>query len=1029
MSVDLGGTAHPQHAWNNTAASYPDSASLVELFAHQVRRRGDAVAVSAAGVELTYADLDRWADRLAGHLLDVGVEPGEPVGLLGERGWCVPAAMLGILRAGGAYVPLDRSDPIARLRMLVDELAVRRIVTMPGCDGLLDRIPGYPVESFRDGPTVTPRPVRVDAGSAAYVMFTSGSTGTPKAVAVPHRAVTRLVIGADYVDLTPDDRVAHTGHLSFDASVFEIWGALLNGARLVVVDSDVLLDPGRLAEFLRRERITVLWLSAGVFHQCAGALPGMFGELRYLISGGDVLIPDAVREVLRAGAPRALLNGYGPTENTTFSATHRVVEVPAGAARIPIGRPIANSTCYVVRDDGTLADVGEEGELVVGGDGVALGYVNSPALTAARFVPDPYARRPGARRYRTGDRARWLPEGVLDFLGRRDRMVKLRDVRIELDEVEAVLHTHPRLRGAAVTTAGAEPASRALVAFYTAGDAGGCPPTGSELRAFLAQQLPAAMVPARYVLLDRIPLTPAGKVDRVALGHRAASVFAAASGVDTRGRARQPVTPVQVGLARLWAELLDATDLTLDASFFELGGNSLLAARVFARLQAMFGIPPEAGRFLTRRLLADPSLEACAEAVVEARDRSLRQDDTGASLDLVREARSDVPLPARPGGGHPGTDVLLTGATGFLGSYLLRELLAAGRRVHCLVRAVDEERARHRLTAAQARYDLGDLPLDRVLPVAGDLAAPLLGLEPATFDRLARDVGQVVHSAAYVNFTYPYHHLAPVTVGGTREVIRLAGRHHGAAVHFVSTMAVLAAFAGTGVRTVTEDTALAYPERLYMGYPETKWVAEEMLRHAAAAGLPVAVYRPYEIAGDLRTGGWNLESATCALFRVIADVGAAPDVDLPLDLVPVDVLARQITHIALGAPPATGTYHLANPRPGVLDDMVRRLRAHGYPVRPMPLDQWVREVVGFVSRSPDHPFAPFIPLWVDRSPLSGLVVKEMYLGRHFPAFTRDRAEAALAGTGIDVPPVDDALLDHYIAFFQRSGFLPAPPGC
>jgi thioester reductase-like protein len=370
------------------------------------------------------------------------------------------------------------------------------------------------------------------------------------------------------------------------------------------------------------------------------------------------------------------------------------------------------------------------------------------------------------------------------------------------------------------------------------------------------------------------------------------------------------------------------------------------------------------------------------------------------------------------------SQILLTGASGFLGGYLLRRLLdVPGTRVHCLVRAGDDRAARERLAAQQARYGLGGLPAGRVVALAGDLGRPRLGWDEERFAAYGRIADVILHAGAYVNFTYPYAHLAPVTVGGTAELIRLAAGR-GVPLHFVSTLAVIAGFGAAGVRSVDEDTPPAFPEHLYMGYTETKWVAEQVLSRAREAGLPVAVHRPYEIAGDLATGAWNLESATCALFKVIVDCGVAPGIDLALDLIPVDVLAAQIAHIALRRTAESHTYHLANPAPATLRDMVARLRARGYPIREVPFAQWVPLVVGFAGEHPDHPFTPFIPLWVDRSPRSGLVLKEMFFAEHFPAFGRRRADAALAGAGIRVPPVDASLLDHYIDYFQRAGFLP-----
>ena len=506
--------------------AYPDDCSIAETFARWVATAPDAVAVSEQAHQVTYADLDEWSDRLAARLADSGVGVGEPVGLLGARSLEAIVGMLAIVKVGAAYVPLDRSDPVGRLRSLADVLALRRVVTVSGSEGILDRIPGFAVSDFRHGPTAEWRAVRLGGDDLAYIMFTSGSTGVPKAVAVPHRAVARLVVNTNYVDIRPADAVTHTGHLAFDASVFEVWGALLNGARVVVVDADTLLDPHRLELLLRESGVTVSWLSAGVFHHCARSRPAMFQGLRYLISGGDVLNPQLVRHVLAAGPPQNLINGYGPTENTTFSTTYRIVDAPAGTARIPIGRPVANSTCpHRCRRRNARAGRCGRG-LWVGGDGVAAGYVNSPDLTAERFVADPVGRRPHARLFRTGDMAAWLPDGNIDFLGRRDRMIKFRDFRVELDEIEAVLARCPGVGEAAVITAGTGERVRAIVGFYVPAPApvDGSPSGAStdRIRAFLAERLPHFMLPARLTAVDQFPLTGTGKVDRVALADLAA---------------------------------------------------------------------------------------------------------------------------------------------------------------------------------------------------------------------------------------------------------------------------------------------------------------------------------------------------------------------------------------------------------------------------------------------------------------------------------------------------------------------------
>jgi amino acid adenylation domain-containing protein/thioester reductase-like protein len=1033
--VDSGsGATFPPAHWSGRVTEYPGDSSIVDLFARAAAEHAEATAMAEGERRITYAELDRWSGALAARLSEAGVQAGDRVGLLGERCIEAPVGMLAILKAGGVYVPLDSADPAARLRTLVEQIGVRHVVRLPGAEGVLEEVSSIAVTAHREGPP--PPRAAIGGGDPAYVMFTSGSTGVPKAVAVPHRAVARLVLGDDDLRISASDRVSHTGHPAFDASVFEIWGALLNGARLVIVDHTTLLDPALLEELLTSEQITVSWLTAGVFHHCVRERPGMFAGLRCLIAGGDVLDPALVAAVLASGPPGRMLNGYGPTENTTFSTLFPITEVPDGAVRIPIGRPIANSTCHIVDDDGNPVPIGTEGELWVGGDGIALGYLNDPALTAERFVPDRFSGRPGAHLFRTGDRACWLPDGTVDFLGRRDRMLKIRGFRVELDEIEAVLAAADGVAAAAVVVTGDDPDSRTIVGYFQpVRQVRPDEDSLSVIRAFLAARLPRFMLPARLVPVHHLPLAGTGKVDRVALAALGTGTGGSGGAPAENGR---PWTPIEVGVARLWAEVLDVDpdEVGLDDGFFDLGGNSLLAARLFVRLQTMFGVDRSQSRFLTSRLLADPRLSACADAVQEARTGLIDRDTAAVNADFQRESAGSavVARPRMPAEDDeateplrlPGGSILLTGGTGFLGCYLLRRLLdTTEARIDCLVRAAGEEAALRRLADTQHRYGLGDLPADRVRPVPGDLGRPDLGLPAADFDALAGRVDLVLHAGAYVNFVYPYSQLAPVTVGGTRAIVRLATPRR-VPVHFVSTLAVLAGFGAAGVREVTEDTPLAYPEHLFMGYTETKWVAEAVLGHAAREGLPVGIHRPYEVAGDLAQGAWNLENATCAMLRLIVDMRLTPDIDLSLDLVPVDVLAAQIVHLALTRTRQTRTYHLTNPRPATLGDMTEVLRSHGYQVRTLPFDEWVARAVEFVAENPNHPFTPFVPLWVDRCPRSGLVVKQMYFTSIFPRFGRANAERALAGSGLSMPPVDAGLLDHYVRFFRRSGYFPAP---
>ncbi|MDP9121764.1 MAG: amino acid adenylation domain-containing protein, partial [Acidobacteriota bacterium] len=578
--------------WNDTAGWYPREASIPELFAAQVRARPEAVAVlDEDGLSWSYGRLDAASSRLARHLRSVGVDRGSAVGISMERSADLVVGLLGILKAEGAYVPLDPRYPDERLGFMLADLAGataagtpvvlvhgrtrERLAGLAGCLVCLDQ------DREEIGGRSSPPPDRTAGTDLAYVIYTSGSTGRPKGVAVPHRAVVRLVQGTDYAQLGPRDRVAHVSNISFDAATFEVWGALLNGGALVVIAQEVLLEPAAFAERLRQTGVTAMFLTAALFNQVVREEPAAFHSLRHLLVGGEALDPATVAQALASGAPERLLNGYGPTESTTFAVWHEVREVAPDALSLPIGRPLANTTAYVLDPWQGLAAVGEVGELLIGGDGLAWGYWNRPELTAERFVPHPWSAAAGARLYRTGDLARRRWNGGIDCLGRIDQQVKLRGFRIELGEIEAALAGHPSVRKAVVVSREDRPGEKRLVAYLVRAElppAVALPALG-ELRAFLRQRLPDFMVPAAFVTLDELPLSPNGKVDRRALP--------APENLrpDLEQDFVEPRSALERELAAIWTSVLKLQRVGRDDNFFELGGDSILTIQVVARAE------------------------------------------------------------------------------------------------------------------------------------------------------------------------------------------------------------------------------------------------------------------------------------------------------------------------------------------------------------------------------------------------------------------------------------------------------------
>jgi amino acid adenylation domain-containing protein/thioester reductase-like protein len=1007
-----------------------------ERFAGQASRRPDAAAVIAGGSRLTYRELDQSANRLAHYLKDMGAGPETVIGVRADRGVEAVRSLLAIMKAGSGYLPLDPSLPPARLARICAEAGPAAILTdrsaknsFPASARVL-AVGDLAADDLGRWPATAPE-VSLDAGHLCYVIHTSGSTGAPKAVAVSHGSLACVIteLAREY-RICGRDRVVQLAPLAFDTSIEQMMVALASGATLILPPPRT-IGPTDLLRYLERQRVTVIDLTPAYWHQVLAITEPddrRLRSVRLMITGGELADPADCQAARRAAPGARLLNAYGLTETTITSALFEVgagpvVADPVVADPVPAGRPIGHARIMVLDEKLRPVPAGEAGEIYVGGCGVARGYLGRPALTAETFLPDA-GGGPGSRMYRTGDLGRWRPDGHLEITGRADRQLKVSGFRVEPGEIESVLAGHPGIGQVAVVATGPGPGRTRLAAYYTLRDPGQAPGAGS-LGRYLRARLPGYMIPAAFVALDRMPLTAGGEPARAALEH---------PGVPEPRRDRsERRTPTQAGLSHLWAELLNKEHVGLDDDFFALGGNSLLAAEMLAHARVMFGIRAENVGPLTRCLLRDPTLRGFAGAARDARAGRLAADGDQARVDFAREAELRGPgrLDTDPRSGWPNwrkpLEILLTGSTGFLGTHLLRELLdATNARVWCLVRAGDAAHAMARIADAAARHGLPGLPAGRVIPLPGDLAAPRLGLAPGEFRELTRSIDIIYHAGAIVNFIYPYEELRAANVAGTREVIRLAFLAGGIPVHYVSTTAVLAGLGVMGVHQVTEDTPLAHADRLRVGYVETKFVAEELLRNAGRAGLPVAIYRPLDIVGSRRTGVWNTATEMCALVRFIADTGLAPAIDLPLDFVPADTCAAAIRHIS-STEGATGrTYHLASPERALLGSLTGRLRACGFSVSEVPFGIWVGELLRYAARHPSHPMTAFLPLFIDRDRESGLTPAETYLGHVFPHYTRSNTERALRGSGIAFPPVGGPLLDSNIGHLIATGYLTAP---
>ncbi|MEU6602757.1 non-ribosomal peptide synthetase [Streptomyces flaveolus] len=582
-----------------TPAARADAPSVHALFAARAAAAPTAPAVTWRDLTLTYEELDTRANRLAHHLRERGVRPETPVALYVERSLDLVTGLLGILKAGGSYLALDATMPAERQRTVLADAGVTTILTQESllplaADGLdvvcLDRD-----RAEVDRMPATAPAVDVHGDSIAYLAYTSGSTGTPKGVAVPHRAVLRLALDPDLLSVTADDVVLQFASPAFDASTFEIWVPLLCGARLAVYpDSGASLTT--LVETVHREGVTVLWLTAGLFHRLTERQIAKLSGVRRLLAGGDVLSAVQVDRVRTLLPDLHVINGYGPTENTTFTACHLVTD-PPGAGGVPIGRPVLNTGIRVLDDKLRPVPDGEPGELYATGEGLARGYARRPAATAERFVADLFADRPGARMYRTGDLVRHRPDGTLEYLGRIDQQVKIRGFRVEPAETEAVLIARPGVRDAVVVAQPGPGGDRKLVAFFV--PERGARPSTLALRRGLAEILPDYAVPASFVQLDVLPLTANGKVDRAELSDRVSEERPEVSAEFT-----PPGTALETALATVWADRLGLTEVGVHDDFFELGGYSLVGMQITAEIAAEYGVSITPQRFYENATVA-----------------------------------------------------------------------------------------------------------------------------------------------------------------------------------------------------------------------------------------------------------------------------------------------------------------------------------------------------------------------------------------------------------------------------------------
>lgn len=634
---------HQFAEWNNSEREYPLGQCFHQLFEAQVERTPEALAVVSKEERLTYLELNRRANRLALFLVTQGVGPDVIVTLLADRSVEFLTAILAVFKAGGAYLPLDPLHPAVRIRQVIEQSGTNIVLTTSQFASTLSQaLAQIPTterpQVFRLEEVSTQvqednnLPLRCAPRHLAYVIFTSGSTGLPKGAMVEHVGMlNHLLAKIDDLQLSKSDVLAQTASQCFDISVWQFLAALIVGGRVHIFEDEISHDPIRLHEQIDQKGITIIEVVPSLLRvmlEQAKDKPTDLSSLRWMIVTGEAVPPKLVDDWLNSYSEIPLLNAYGPTE-CSDDVTHYVIEQPGFAAdsQVPIGRPISNTRIYISDSRLSPIPINVVGELFIGGVGVGRGYLNDATRTAEVFVPDPFSQEPGARLYKTGDLARYLPDGNIEFLGRIDHQVKVRGFRIELGEIEAVINQHPMVHETVVLAREDKPGDKRLVAYLVTDQKSASSPI--ELRSQLRERLPDYMIPSAFVVLDRLPLTPNGKVDRRALP------IPEQSSPEHDETHVAPRTPVQEMLVAIWGEVLNIKSVGTDENFFELGGHSLLIVQLISRVRSALGVD-----LSLRVLFESPTVGELAQRV----EAALRAEQFEQQPPLGRTARN-APLP------------------------------------------------------------------------------------------------------------------------------------------------------------------------------------------------------------------------------------------------------------------------------------------------------------------------------------------------------------------------------------------------
>jgi amino acid adenylation domain-containing protein/thioester reductase-like protein len=1020
--------SRPFDKQNPKQASASENQCLHHLFELQVERTPNKTAMFFGQQRLTYQELNDRANQLAHFLQTLQVGPETLIGIHMDRSLDMVIGLLAILKAGAAYAPLDPTYPQDRLAFMMQDAQLEILLTQQHqieksplphtikavcLDADWDSIALYSTANLT---------TEIIPNNLAYTIYTSGSTGRPKGVQISHQSIVNFLKSmAQMPGMVAQDIVLAVTTISFDIAALELYLPLIVGAQVVLAPQSATSDATQLLKLLTDSSVTIMQATPATWRLLLAA--GWQGNPHLkILCGGEAMPRDLANKLLERSAE--VWNMYGPTETTVWSMLHRV---EPGDAAIPIGQAIANTQLYIVNPESYAAadlesanntlksaslqtvTIGEIGELLIGGVGVMRGYLNRPELNLQKLIPERFSDTP-AYLYRTGDLVRLRPDGTLQHCGRIDHQVKIRGFRIELGEIEAALNNHPAIQEVVVVAQDYPSNDKRLVAYMVVDVKllqklqPQFKVENSELREFLRERLPEYMIPSAFVMMAALPLTPNGKVDRQALPKPSDAPYSSIQ------EWVAPRNSIEEQLVQMWARVLEIELLCQVRDVFQIE----------LPLLTLFESPTVAAlaEVILRQQTSTPAFANSANPDCNATTRSI-VDMAVLEKDIVLDPTIRPEVPFSSIEKEPQT-IFLTGATGFLGAFLLFELLQQTQaKIYCLVRATTLAEGQQKVVTALKRYLLSSQGLEHpIIPVLGDLTQPQLGLSEQAFHDYARNIDWIYHCGAFVNLIYPYPALRAANVLGTQEILKLASHIKTKPTHFISTLDVFQSPHYSKMPVVLEQDSLAIGEGLSDGYAQSKWVAEKLVMEARSRGVPVCIYRPATITAHSQTGTLQTHDLMGRFIKGLVQLGSAPELDVHLNLTPVDYVSRAIIHLSRQPDSIGKAFHLNTPYPLPFRQLVQDIQDYGHAIQWTQYDKWQAKLIEATHAQAGNDLSPLLFLftdwYVDHScsylETSALISQ---------AFDTQNTQAGLTGTNITCQPVSNTNLRQSFSFLFR----------